>query len=87
MALLIPIHTANGRNHHAASDNDELDAAMTDAESHAGLHESSAISPTPTLIHRIRDQTSILTLLTSGSKIFAGTQGGDLLVCHTNPPL
>ncbi|KAL9099398.1 MAG: hypothetical protein Q9163_005096 [Psora crenata] len=34
----------------------------------------------PTLFHRIKGQASILSLLISGSKIFAGTQDGDLLV-------
>ena len=34
----------------------------------------------PELFHKVRGQRSILALLVSGSLIFAGTQGGDLLV-------
>lgn len=48
-----------------------------------GNHEASSTSmnnPIPTLFHRINSQKSILSLLVSNSKIFAGTQGGDLLV-------
>ena len=37
-------------------------------------------APKPALFHRIRGQASILCLLVSDSKIFAGTQDGDLLL-------
>ena len=58
---------------------DEFDAA-TDAESHTGSNTASKISQEPGLFHKIKDQSSILALLVSESKIFAGTQSGDLLV-------
>ena len=37
-------------------------------------------APQPVLLHKFRAQTSILTLLVAGSKVFAGTQNGDILI-------
>src|SRR5438067_9862957 len=36
--------------------------------------------PTPTLFHRVRHDKSILALVVSDKYIFAGTQGGEILV-------
>lgn len=36
----------------------------------------------PTLFHQVKNQKSILALAVSDSKLYAGTQGGDLLVRH-----
>ena len=59
--------------------NEESDAG-TDAEGHEGTHTASIVSQEPGLSHKIKNQSSILALLVSESKIFAGTQSGDLLV-------
>ena len=59
--------------------NDGSDDA-TDVESRGDNLTTSVINPDPSLFHKIKNQNSILTLLVSDSKIFAGTQGGDLLV-------
>ena len=40
-----------------------------------GAHE-------PTLFHKVKNQKSILTLVVSESKIYAGTQDGELKVWH-----
>lgn len=37
--------------------------------------------PTPTLAHRMKHDKSILALAVSSQYIFAGTQGGEILVC------
>ena len=37
-------------------------------------------APEPVLLHKLRAQASILTLLTAESEVFAGTQDGDILV-------
>ena len=34
----------------------------------------------PALFHKVKNQKSILTIVISNSRVFAGTQGGDLLV-------
>ena len=39
-------------------------------------------TPSPLLIHTVKNQRSILALAVSSSNIYAGTQGGDLLVSH-----
>ena len=45
-----------------------------------GLNPASQNAPEPMRFHTLRGQASILSLLISESKIFAGTQDGDLLV-------
>lgn len=77
MAHLLPPLTLGGK---SGSDNDESDAA-TDAEGHGGAPPTSLNATSPTLFHKIQNQASILALLVSDSKLYAGTQDGDLLVC------
>ena len=76
MALLLPLLTLEGKN---GSDNDESDAA-TDVEGHGGAPSPHLNATNPILFHKIKNQRSILALLISDSKLFAGTQNGDLLV-------
>ena len=49
-------------------------------ESRTTSPAASMSAPKPVLFHKIKGQASILSLLISDSKIFAGTQDGDLLV-------
>lgn len=42
--------------------------------------KSPANTPEPTLFHKVKNQKSILALAVSDSKLYAGTQGGELLV-------
>lgn len=76
MAHLLPILTLEGK---SSSDNDESDAA-TDVEGRGGAPPTSLNATSPTLFHKIQNQRSILALLVSDSKLYAGTQNGDLLV-------
>ena len=39
----------------------------------------------PALFHKVKNQRSILALVVSDSKIYAGTQGGELLVSQWRP--
>lgn len=41
--------------------------------------------PEPTLFHKIKNQKSILALAVSDSRLYAGTQGGELLVRQARP--
>lgn len=79
MAHLHPISAVNRRRSQGSTDNDESDVT-TDAEHHGGAQSTTLTVPTPTLFHKVKSQKSILALLVSASKIFAGTQCGDLLV-------
>ena len=79
MALLRPTLTLDGK---SGSDNDESDAA-TDVEGHGGAPPTLLSATNPTLFHKIQNQRSILALLVSDSKLFAGTQNGDVLVCYS----
>ncbi len=79
MAHLLPFSAVKRSKSQGSTNNDESDV-MTDAESHDGAQSTSLTVPTPTLFHKVKNQKSILTLLVSDSKIFAGTQCGDLLV-------
>ena len=76
MAHLLRTLTIDGK---SGSDNDESDAA-TDVEGYASAPSASLNPTSPTLFHKIQDQPSILALLVSDSKLFAGTQNGNLLV-------
>ena len=77
MAFLLPTLTLHGK---SGSDNDESDAA-TDLEGHdAPPQTQSSSAATPTLFHKIQNQRSILALVVSESKLYAGTQNGHLLV-------
>ena len=79
MAHLLPTLTVDGK---TGSELDESDAA-TDGEGHASAPPSSSNATSPTLFHKIQNQPSILALLVSDSKLYAGTQNGDLLVCDS----
>ena len=82
MAHLLPTLTVDGK---SGSDIDESDTA-TDAEGHGGAPPTSLTATNPTLFHKIQNQRSILALLISDSKLYAGTQNGDLLVCCSVNP-
>lgn len=82
MAHLLPTLTLHGK---SGSDNDESDAA-TDIEGHGGAPPTSLNATSPILFHKIQNQPSILALLVSDSKLYAGTQNGDLLVCYSVEP-
>lgn len=82
MALLPPTLTLDGK---SGCENDESDAA-TDAEGHGGTPSTLLSATSPVLFHKIQNQPSILALLVSDSKLYAGTQNGDLLVCYLMRP-
>lgn len=67
------------------------DLAQTDTdrgESDIGVataivHKKSPVNTLePTLFHKVKNQKSILALAVSDSKLYAGTQGGELLVSY-----
>ena len=76
MAPLLPTLTLDGK---SGSENDESDPT-TDVEGHGGAPSTLLNATNPTLFHIIKHQWSILALLVSESKLYAGTQNGDLLV-------
>lgn len=80
MAHLLPTLKLEGK---SGCDNDDFDAA-TDAEGNQGAPPTSLNATSPTLFHKIQNQRSILALLVSDAKLYAGTQSGDLLVCYSD---
>ncbi len=82
MAHLLPTSTVHGK---TGADNDESNVT-TDVEDHPPAPPTSLNHTNPTLFHKIQTQRSILALLVSDSKLYAGTQTGDLLVCYSNDP-
>ena len=81
MAHLFPTLTLHGM---SGSDNDGSDIA-TDAEGHRNgpSFPTSLNATSPAIFHKIQNQPSILALLVSDSKLYAGTQNGDLLVRYS----
>jgi di- and tripeptidase len=55
---------------------------MTATTQHAGVkdHGADRAAKTPVLVHRMKHDKSILALVVSEQYIFAGTQGGEILV-------
>ena len=63
----------------------DSDGGNADANTNFGLegsfsHANATTETIPALFHKVKNKKSILALTVSNSKIFAGTQGGDLLV-------
>ena len=81
MAYLLPTLLNDGERSRDDTDNDASDAP-DDFERKGGTGSLSIKAHRPLLFHQIQNQTSILALLISDSKIYAGTQSGDLLVCY-----
>ena len=80
MANLLPTSVTDRERSHD-TDNDVSDAPV-DFEGNGGTGPLSIKVHRPLLFHKIQNQTSVLALLISDSKIYAGTQSGDLLVCY-----
>ena len=80
MAHLLPTSLVDGERSRDDVNNDAADAAVG-----VGINDDvqspSVRAKKPLLFHKIQNQKSILALLISDSKIYAGTQSGDLLVC------
>jgi di- and tripeptidase len=51
------------------------------ADSNGAEKHAAATCKTPMLAHRMKHDKSILALVVSSQYIFAGTQGGEILVC------
>ena len=63
------------------TDIDRGDSDINTNGDHNGITSNSASNATqPSLFHKIKNQRSILAIAVSDSRIYAGTQGGDLLV-------
>lgn len=62
------------------TDGSEIDGAEA---SHLLDQDGFSTRKAPTLFHKVRNQKSILALAASESKLFAGTQGGEILVIIT----
>lgn len=61
------------------TDTDHVDSD-TGGNGAAGAQTSQTNGVTPALFHRVRNERSILALVVSDQKIYAGTQGGEILV-------
>lgn len=72
------------------SDGDTTDTDYGDSDTAAEISgldgtqaQWTANSSSPALLHTVKNQRSILALAVSNSNIYAGTQGGELLVRHS----
>lgn len=63
---------------HTDTDRGESDTGVT--TSIGQIKKSPIDTPEPTLFHKVKNQKSILALAVSDSKLYAGTEGGELLV-------
>lgn len=81
----LPTFAVNG--HDNESTESEYYEPGTVTQKHA---RDSSVGPTlissnpPTLFHKVKNQKSILALAVSDSKLYAGTQGGEILVSCTD---
>lgn len=74
---------------HIITDGDFTDTEHGDSDTAPAINgldgaraQGTVTSPSPLLIHTVKNQRSILALAVSSSNIYAGTQGGELLVRH-----
>ena len=76
-------HSSNNIGEGSCDSSDDYDSASTNDENDGeGAALGALKAHSPALFHKIKNQRSILALLISHDKIYAGTQGGDLLVRH-----
>jgi hypothetical protein len=61
------------------TDGSDIDRLQIKGSQQDGLKKAGH-STAPVLFHKVKDTRSILSLIVSNSKIFAGTQGGEVLV-------
>ena len=83
LELMAPGPKPNGAIINADADDDvvDLEPHRLPHASNTAADNCSAVNE-PALFHKVKDKKSILAIIVSDSKIFAGTQGGELLVCH-----
>ena len=82
MAHLRPQFQTNSDEETTDTDHGDSDtAAEINGLDGAQAPRTANASP-PALLHTVKNQRSILALVVSDSNIYAGTQGGDLLVSH-----
>lgn len=64
----------------------DTDASDQDASaaSDANRDDKGSFRSSPALFHKVQNQRSILSLVASDSSLFAGTQGGEILVCSVS---
>ena len=80
-----PTIAVNGYDH--KSTESEYYEPGTKTQRHApdsSEERTSTGSNPPILFHKVKNQKSILALVVSDSKIYAGTQGGEILVSYTD---
>ena len=82
MAHLLPTSFVDGERSYDNTDNDAPGSDFRVGVNGGGRLPSMRAQK-PSLFHKIQNHKSILALLISDSKIYAGTQNGDLLVGHT----
>jgi di- and tripeptidase len=70
----------SGRNDAKHDDTDDSDIGFNGTRAAAGQLQNGKIASTPTLFHKVHDHKSILALQVLDGKVFAGTQGGEILV-------
>ena len=62
------------------TDSSDVDTPKAGTEKRGQIVPQEGISHGPILFHKVKNQRSILSLCVSDGKIFAGTQGGEILV-------
>ena len=81
MAQQLPTSGGNAiDNEHTDNDGFISDATTNLSPNASFSHRDGGTGSTPALFHKVKNQKSILALAVSNSRIFAGTQGGELLV-------
>ena len=62
------------------SDTDEAQLRADPQRPRQNGQTTTTTTTTPVLFHKVKDKRSILALIVSESRIFAGTQGGEIIV-------
>ena len=86
MAFSVTHGTDSENTSESESDANQSDVADRKESSALATKGSVTAGPSPALFHKVKNQRSILALAISASILFAGTQGGEILVRDLESP-
>lgn len=67
---------------HINTDDSDTDKAQCRVDQQTSRQNGNPNTAMPVLFHKVKDKRSILALVVSKSRIFAGTQGGEIIVSN-----
>ena len=83
LTIIMVLACPTSFNHHDGEEITDVDLYI--AKHEHPLDDRDQHNGPPTLVHKLKSRKSVLTLAVSSSRIYAGTQGGEILVSTLSP--